>query len=1067
MRKSTLSLFIISGLIISVFSFSKINKPAVIKAIELPTWETKKIAVSEQNFFVLNQVTKAVSVYDANFRKTNSFEILIPISMAKPEPQDISYDNNTLFIADRAQKKIHFFSIDGKFIRTLNGFEKNFIAPSSLLVKDNRLIVADTNRIWILDELGNVRSSINLLPYSNESPFIVKDMFYKEDLLYIASQTMQTVLVFRDNSGWSDFEFYKSIGGIGYESGRFFGLSSVVADGTIFVSDMYRHRIQSFHPLLENSIEVAIQKDSSPTDMAIWKNKLFYVEAESDKIISINYKKEEDKNQVLVSTNLIDFGSNPKPSDYLKHFTIYQKNGFPLQGVVTSDNPLFIVKPNKITGVYEYMTVSLNPNLIKQDSQETGIISIALDSGEKKTVEVKIKIKKSEDFDITLRSNNDISFQKNELYFDITPQNGFTGTLEFSSKSNDLPFKLQWEQEAISITTSSTLAAKAVLLPAIKVPPGFYTVPYQIKATAQKIIKQGIITFPYKGIEATVPGTLLGELFSTDWCPYCPSAHRAIPELEAMYTPDQVNFITYYIDCSDASPQRLCFPEATERKNWYLPSGTPTLILNGTTVKNGGYKSPTETMTKDYKEMIDAILPSASPVSLTGFAAVDPRNRTIDIGATINWLQKMKIDDPRFYFVIVENNIEYPAKNKVNIHDNVCRQFFSLPNPEKNTAYGSQLVDQVQYHLKASLDPVINLDNSYGMFFIQDNATKKIFQSRRLSLTNHIISDFILSSNQIELQPRSKDSLRAAYFLQNLGTQVQEYTLEVLEKSNLPEDAILKVNGNEFSLLTTTLVTLNPFESIPIEIQTKNPITDFELNALTLKVTDQSNLVSKFYSIPIHYLKEENPRFEILYPLHDSQNKDRIYKTDMDRISVVIRTESRTKILEYNNLIADEDGLISISYLLCPGENSEDITFHYPDQSNEVVQFTISRELSIKLTIGSMTVSTNRDKKTIEAPPYIKNGRTMVPLRIIAEGFCCKIEYDPKTQSIHILSKDKEINLQIGKLTVTVNGKVQSLDTPPEIQKGRTFIPLRPISELFGATVDWDSKKQEITIQLK
>ncbi|MCE5222742.1 copper amine oxidase N-terminal domain-containing protein [bacterium] len=45
--------------------------------------------------------------------------------------------------------------------------------------------------------------------------------------------------------------------------------------------------------------------------------------------------------------------------------------------------------------------------------------------------------------------------------------------------------------------------------------------------------------------------------------------------------------------------------------------------------------------------------------------------------------------------------------------------------------------------------------------------------------------------------------------------------------------------------------------------------------------------------------------------------------------------------------------------------------------------------------------------------------------------------------------------------------KIVILEAPPFIQNGRTLVPVRFIAEAFGARVDWDSKQQKITISLK
>ncbi len=58
------------------------------------------------------------------------------------------------------------------------------------------------------------------------------------------------------------------------------------------------------------------------------------------------------------------------------------------------------------------------------------------------------------------------------------------------------------------------------------------------------------------------------------------------------------------------------------------------------------------------------------------------------------------------------------------------------------------------------------------------------------------------------------------------------------------------------------------------------------------------------------------------------------------------------------------------------------------------------------------------------------------------------------------------IKLTVGSKDATINDKPVTLDVPPVIQDGRTLVPLRFISEAFGAKVDWDDKTRSITITM-
>lgn len=129
----------------------------------------------------------------------------------------------------------------------------------------------------------------------------------------------------------------------------------------------------------------------------------------------------------------------------------------------------------------------------------------------------------------------------------------------------------------------------------------------------------------------------------------------------------------------------------------------------------------------------------------------------------------------------------------------------------------------------------------------------------------------------------------------------------------------------------------------------------------------------------------------------------------------------------------------------------------------------------IELWIGKKTAVIDGKTLALDVPPQIVKGRTVVPLRFIAEAFKATVDYDGPNRTIYIVFGEIEIVLEINNVEATMlvpyEGrkviKIVILDTPPFIQNGRTLVPVRFIAEAFGARVDWDSKLQKITITLK
>ncbi len=88
--------------------------------------------------------------------------------------------------------------------------------------------------------------------------------------------------------------------------------------------------------------------------------------------------------------------------------------------------------------------------------------------------------------------------------------------------------------------------------------------------------------------------------------------------------------------------------------------------------------------------------------------------------------------------------------------------------------------------------------------------------------------------------------------------------------------------------------------------------------------------------------------------------------------------------------------------------------------------------------------------------PYIKNERTLVPIRFISEAFGSYVKWDEAAQSVTINGTGAEIQMTIGSTDYTVNGEKKTMETAPEITKERTFVPLRMIAEALGLKVNWN-----------
>ncbi|MCD9023480.1 copper amine oxidase N-terminal domain-containing protein [Cohnella silvisoli] len=106
-------------------------------------------------------------------------------------------------------------------------------------------------------------------------------------------------------------------------------------------------------------------------------------------------------------------------------------------------------------------------------------------------------------------------------------------------------------------------------------------------------------------------------------------------------------------------------------------------------------------------------------------------------------------------------------------------------------------------------------------------------------------------------------------------------------------------------------------------------------------------------------------------------------------------------------------------------------------------------------------VSVVMDGKKIwfpDAQAFIdENERTLVPVRFVAQSLGAQVGWESKTQAVPITRDAQSITLKINENVVQVDGKAVTLDTKAILSGGRTFVPLRFVSEVLGATVKWDA----------
>ena len=97
-----------------------------------------------------------------------------------------------------------------------------------------------------------------------------------------------------------------------------------------------------------------------------------------------------------------------------------------------------------------------------------------------------------------------------------------------------------------------------------------------------------------------------------------------------------------------------------------------------------------------------------------------------------------------------------------------------------------------------------------------------------------------------------------------------------------------------------------------------------------------------------------------------------------------------------------------------------------------------------------------------DVPPQVENGRTLVPVRALAEGLGARVSYE--NGLVTIAHRGATVVLKPGSSEAWVGGRLVVLEVPARVENGRTLVPLRFVSEGLGAKVNYYQESNLIAV---
>lgn len=117
----------------------------------------------------------------------------------------------------------------------------------------------------------------------------------------------------------------------------------------------------------------------------------------------------------------------------------------------------------------------------------------------------------------------------------------------------------------------------------------------------------------------------------------------------------------------------------------------------------------------------------------------------------------------------------------------------------------------------------------------------------------------------------------------------------------------------------------------------------------------------------------------------------------------------------------------------------------------------------VKIVVNGNTLSVNGE---------IVNGRTLVPVREIAEALGADVNWDSANNEVKLTKTGTDgstetVSMAIGSNVIKMNGNAKdNLDVPPQIINGKTMIPVRAVSQCFDSSASWDGSSKTVSIKV-
>lgn len=231
-------------------------------------------------------------------------------------------------------------------------------------------------------------------------------------------------------------------------------------------------------------------------------------------------------------------------------------------------------------------------------------------------------------------------------------------------------------------------------------------------------------------------------------------------------------------------------------------------------------------------------------------------------------------------------------------------------------------------------------------------------------------------------------------------------------------------------------------------------------NTATIEMTLSNGKFAKdsegnYYPIYITDLKGESDREVIEQKLEDGTAYGFGFMPEDDDTARIVLPEDM--IDDYAQIMFTATAIEYGDVTLSLKDNRDIRFIADTSDEKEVVVEREPQKTIIRVPVGSNIIYIGDGQIDVDVPAYISNDTVKMPLRAVSEIFGAEVYWNGAEKTILMYIGDDVIQMRIGDIKMFVNGYAVPLSSAPEISNKRAFVPLRDIVKILGIeNIEWD-----------